>query len=154
MQHPAGKKILKKLKKASVPRTAEEEAAAKDRGFRYYAQMRGVTSQVQLQALEYLVNGDKAQARQAITSMLDTLKRTSFGTKNDLSRASGCMLMAADNGHDLVRALEKEGIHKVALVAFKTNAGGNAFWEKIGFTDREDLVYRNKNIHVLQKIET
>jgi len=51
-------------------------------------------------------------------------------------------------------ALEKEGIHKVALVAFKTNAGGNAFWEKIGFTDREDLVYRNKNIHVLQKIET
>ena len=100
MQHPAGKKILKKLKKASVPRTAEEEAAAKDRGFRYYAQMRGVTSQVQLQALEYLVNGDKAQARQAITSMLDTLKRTSFGTKNDLSRASGCMLMVGGMIYD------------------------------------------------------
>ena len=100
MQHPAGKKILKKLKKASVPRTAEEEANSKDRGFRYYAQMRGVTSEVQLQALEYLVNGDKAQARQAITSMLDTLKRTSFGTKNDLSRASGCMLMVGGMIYD------------------------------------------------------
>ena len=100
MQHPAGKKILKKLKKASVPRTAEEEAAAKDRGFRYYAQMRGVTSQVQLQALEYLVNKDAGQARQAITSMLDTLKRTSFGTKNDLSRASGCMLMVGGMIYD------------------------------------------------------
>ena len=100
MQHPAGKKILKKLKKASVPRTAEEEAKSKDRGFRYYAQMRGVTSEVQLQALEYLVNGDRAQARQAITSMLDTLKRTSFGTKNDLSRASGCMLMVGGMIYD------------------------------------------------------
>ena len=41
-------------------------------------------------------------------------------------------------------ALEKEGIHKVALVAFKDNALGNSFWKKIGFTSRSDLVYRNK----------
>ena len=59
MEHKAGKKIIKQLKAASVPRTPEEEAAEKDRGFRYYAKMRGVTSKVQLQALEYLVNGDK-----------------------------------------------------------------------------------------------
>ena len=85
MEHKAGKKILKQLEEASVPRTPEEDAAEKDRGFRYYAKMRGITSKVQLQALEYLVNGDKAQAREAITSMLDTLKRTNFGTKNDLS---------------------------------------------------------------------
>lgn len=43
-------------------------------------------------------------------------------------------------------ALEKQGINKVALVAFACNEDGNAFWEKMGFTVREDLVYRNKNI--------
>lgn len=50
-------------------------------------------------------------------------------------------------------ALEKEGIHKVALVAFEKNALGNAFWEKVGFTTRNDLVYRNKNIHELKRID-
>lgn len=30
-------------------------------------------------------------------------------------------------------ALEREGIHKVALVAFKKNDLGNGFWEHIGF---------------------
>lgn len=50
-------------------------------------------------------------------------------------------------------ALEKEGIHKVALVAFKKNVSGNIFWEKAGFTVRNDLVYRNKNIHELKKID-
>ena len=51
-------------------------------------------------------------------------------------------------------ALDAEGINKVALVAFKKNELGNGFWEKIGFTDREDLVYRNKNIHELNRIDT
>lgn len=100
MEHAEGKKILKKLRKASVPRTAEEEAEEKDRGFRYYAKMRGVTSQVQLQALEYLVNGDATQARSAIVYMLDTLKTTNFGTKNDLSRASGTMMMIGGMVYD------------------------------------------------------
>ena len=53
-----------------------------------------------------------------------------------------------------MQALEKEGIHKVALVAFKTNQTGNGFWEHIGFTVREDLIYRNKNIHPLEKVNT
>ena len=100
MKTKDGKKILRKLNEAAEPRTAEEEAGEKDRGFRYYAKMRGVTSKVQLQALEYLVNGDAAQARQAITSMLDTLQKTNFGTKNDLSRASGCMLMVGGMIYD------------------------------------------------------
>jgi len=50
--------------------------------------------------------------------------------------------------------LDEEGINKVALVAFKKNALGNGFWENRGFTDREDLVYRNKNIHALDRIDT
>lgn len=49
-------------------------------------------------------------------------------------------------------ALEMEGIHKVALVALAKNVSGNIFWEKVGFTVRKDLLYRNKNIHELTKI--
>ena len=51
-------------------------------------------------------------------------------------------------------ALEQEGIHKVALVAFGRNELGNGFWEKMGFTVRDDLVYRNKSIHELKRIDT
>ena len=52
-----------------------------------------------------------------------------------------------------MKALEAEGIHKVALVAFEKNVSGNAFWEKVGFTVRDDLVYRNKNIHHLKRVD-
>ena len=51
-------------------------------------------------------------------------------------------------------ALEKEGIQKTALVVFKKNRDGNGFWETIGFTTREDLAYRNKNIQPLDWIDT
>src|SRR5574344_654487 len=43
-------------------------------------------------------------------------------------------------------ALKEEGIAKVALVVFKDNELGNDFWEKKGFTERDDLTYRNKVI--------
>ena len=49
-------------------------------------------------------------------------------------------------------ALEAEGIHKVALVAFRQNEIGHGFWESMGFTERKDLTYRNKNIHALQNV--
>ena len=53
-----------------------------------------------------------------------------------------------------MQALDEEGIQKVALVVFSENETGNVFWEKMGFLSREDLVYRNKNIHELPKIDT
>ena len=43
-----------------------------------------------------------------------------------------------------MQALKNEGIRKVALVAFTDNDPGNGFWEKQGFTVRQDLYYRNK----------
>ncbi len=43
-------------------------------------------------------------------------------------------------------ALKAEHIHKAALVAFKQNALGNAFWESMGFSLREDLNYRNMSL--------
>ena len=51
-------------------------------------------------------------------------------------------------------ALHAEGIHKVALVVFGRNDKGNAFWEKLGFTTREDLVYRNKTLTEMVRIDT
>lgn len=54
----------------------------------------------------------------------------------------------------VLKALEAEGINKVALVAFGRNELGNAFWEQAGFTAREDLVYRNKSIHEMIRIDT
>ena len=51
-------------------------------------------------------------------------------------------------------ALGKEGILKVALVVFAQNEGGNAFWERRGFVRREDLIYRNKSLVELERIDT
>lgn len=40
-----------------------------------------------------------------------------------------------------MRALQAEGIHKVSLIAFKSNEVGNAFWRGVGWTERQDLNY-------------
>lgn len=50
-------------------------------------------------------------------------------------------------------ALKNEGMTKVALVVFSKNETGNGFWEKLGFSSRSDLVYRNRNIVELEKID-
>ena len=101
LKNPEIAKTIKKMEKLSKNRTPEEEAKAPAKsGFRYYAEMRGVTSRVQLDALDYLVNGEKSVARKAITAMLDTLRNTNYGTKGDLSRASGSMLMCGAMVYD------------------------------------------------------
>ncbi len=46
------------------------------------------------------------------------------------------------------------GINKVALVVFDRNETGNAFWESQGFTVRNDLVYRNKALAEIVRIDT
>ena len=40
-----------------------------------------------------------------------------------------------------MEALKAEKINKVSLIAFTTNDIGNAFWNTIGWTKREDLNY-------------
>jgi ribosomal protein S18 acetylase RimI-like enzyme len=44
------------------------------------------------------------------------------------------------------KALKKEGIRKIFLVAFKKNKTGNIFWENNGYKIRNDLTYRDKKI--------
>lgn len=53
-----------------------------------------------------------------------------------------------------LEALHAEGIRKVALVVFARNEKGNSFWEKQGFTRREDILYRNRALEELVRIDT
>ena len=53
-----------------------------------------------------------------------------------------------------LEALKKLGINKTGLVVFGRNEQGNAFWEKMGFTVRDDLVYRNKALAEMVRRDT
>ena len=53
-----------------------------------------------------------------------------------------------------LKALEAEGIYKVALLVFNRNDIGNAFWEKQGFTVRKDITYRNKALAEFIRTDT
>jgi len=53
-----------------------------------------------------------------------------------------------------LEAMKRENISKVALLVFKYNEAGNAFWESQGFTVRDDLNYRNKALRELIRIDT
>ena len=53
-----------------------------------------------------------------------------------------------------LEALRAEGINKVALLVFRYNDAGNAFWEKQGFTERTDVAYRNRELVELVRIDT
>ena len=52
-----------------------------------------------------------------------------------------------------LEALGRLGITKTALVVFGKNEVGNAFWEKQGFTVRDDLVYRNRALVEMVRID-
>jgi ribosomal protein S18 acetylase RimI-like enzyme len=58
------------------------------------------------------------------------------------SRNIGRALVAA-----VENALIQEGINKVALVSFTANGGGNRFLQACGYSLREDVIYRDKNIN-------
>ncbi len=57
-------------------------------------------------------------------------------------------------GEAALEALRRVGINKAALVAFDRNEDGNAFWEEMGFTARQDLVYRDKALAEMIRIDT
>ena len=48
---------------------------------------------------------------------------------------------------EALERLKKEGINKVNLVAFRSNAPGNEFWKKGGWTFREDINYYEFNLN-------
>ncbi len=72
-------------------------------------------------------------------SVSEAYRRQGIGTK----LVNACLL-----------ALEQEGINKVALLVFNYNEAGNAFWEKQGFSLREDIAYRNRTLCEMVRIDT
>lgn len=54
----------------------------------------------------------------------------------------------------VMNALKDLGIHKAALVVFDSNEDGNTFWEKQGFTVRNDLIYRNRALAEMVRYDT
>ena len=54
----------------------------------------------------------------------------------------------------VLTVLDDLKIHKVALVVFKRNTEGNQFWERLGFSVREDLIYRNQARTGMTRIDT
>lgn len=55
-------------------------------------------------------------------------------------------------GQDMVacckEALRKEGVNKINLIAFKSNAVGNQFWQKLNWKHREDCNYYEENLNI------
>lgn len=62
--------------------------------------------------------------------------------------------IAAKLVNEAVSALKLIGINKAALVVFDRNTAGNKFWEHLGFTVREDLIYRNLALSEMTRIDT
>lgn len=54
----------------------------------------------------------------------------------------------------MIDGMRKEGISKIALVAFAYNDTANAFYDKIGFEKRSDLIYRNYALVEMERIDT
>ena len=44
-------------------------------------------------------------------------------------------------------ALRKEGVNKINLIAFKSNAVGNHFWQKLNWKFRDDCNYYEANLN-------
>lgn len=123
MKSREGREILAQMRRNAIPRTPEEEAVADSvKGFRYYFKMRGATSQIQLDALDYLAYGNAESADRAVACVLDTLRKVNFGRKRDLSRASGVMLMTGAIVYDwcydrISPAQKKEFIREFVRIA-------------------------------------
>ena len=66
-------------------------------------------------------------------------------------RRKGCGTALVNSA---LSALNRLGIIKTALVVFERNESGNLFWEKLGFSKREDLVYRNRQLTEMVRIDT
>jgi ribosomal protein S18 acetylase RimI-like enzyme len=62
-------------------------------------------------------------------------------------RKRGIGRRLVDNAVD---ALKKDGIHKVVFAVLRNNEIGNRFWERLGFEERPDLIFRTKAISNLE----
>lgn len=120
---------------------------------------------------------DLDDSREGIGTFLARNPDTCFVALDGDGRVAGCVLAGNDGRrgylyHTAVRpdcrrtgvarllverameALEACGINKAALVVFSRNEAGNLFWERLGFTVREDLTYRNRALAESVRLDT
>lgn len=124
---------------------------------------------------------DVDDSREGIAKYLERNPNTCFVAVDDAAEGAGAIAGAIMAGHDgrrgivqhtvvsekyqrrgvgsqlvekALEALKAEGISKVFLVVFARNEKGNRFWQKCGFTTRDDLVYRNKALVSLVRLDT
>ena len=55
---------------------------------------------------------------------------------------------------NVLQEMTQLSISKVGLLIFKGNQLGNGFWEKLGFSIRDDIHYRNRALTELERIDT
>ncbi len=96
-------------------------------------------------------NPDTCYAAEADGSLVGTVLAGNDGRRGYLYHvAVGADYQRRGVGRALVeravRALRRAGIQKTALVVYGSNLDGNEFWEHLGFTVRDDLVYRDKEL--------
>lgn len=95
------------------------EEIPEEKGWRFYVQQKGLTVRAELNALQYLVNGDEKLGRDAITSIIDTLETASYPHVGDVSRAIGRLMVAGsivyDWCYDLMEEHEKQRYVKAFL---------------------------------------
>lgn len=119
---------------------------------------------------------DVDDSREGIARYLERNPKTSFVAEVD-GRIVGCIMAGHDGRRGYIHhtavhpeyrkqgiasalveaalaVLKDEGISKVALVVFSRNETGNAFWERQGFTGRDDLTYRNRTLVEMTRIDT
>ena len=116
-------------------------------------------------------------SRQGITRYLERNPTTSFVRETSDGIIDGAILAGHDGRRGYVyhtavspehqhqgigtalvnatlHALADEGIIKVALVVFSRNDAGNAFWQRLGFSARDGLTYRDKALYAITRIDT
>lgn len=54
----------------------------------------------------------------------------------------------------VLQALRRAGVNKASLVVFADNEAGNRFWQKMGFSPRADLVYRDHPLAEMDRQKT
>lgn len=54
----------------------------------------------------------------------------------------------------VLQALRRAGVNKASLVVFADNEAGNRFWQKMGFSPRADLVYRDQPLAEMDRQKT
>ncbi len=110
MKDPILSKVWQQLTEMSTKVRSEDDGAVRD--WRYYVDQRGVSVQVEMDSLRYLITKDRAIARGAVTACLELLQNTQYPPEvGDVARASGRLMVTGaivyDWCYDVLTAGEK-----------------------------------------------